>query len=49
MNIDLARMDVEHFPNNQMSPRMIKSPLTTIVYNDPQSYQTSETDHVENG
>ena len=46
---NLARMDVEHIPNNHLCPRMIKRPSATIVHKDPQSYQPCKTDHVENG
>ena len=46
---DLARMDVEPVPKNQLSPQMIKRPSTTFVHKDSQSYQPMKIDHVENG
>ena len=49
MSVDLARMDVEHVPKNQLSSQMIKRPPATVVHKDPQSHQPMKIDHVENG
>ena len=48
MSADLARMNVEPIPKNQIS-QMIKRPCTTVIHKDPQSYQFVKTIHVENG